>query len=210
MEKFVNEDINDHMNDHLVTYRIDRYSAIKHLKDKNYIEGFYSTCKNGFLEEYAHTKLGIVLMEIHRNANVPYLDFERLFHSAYAKPQEAEILLPFGAQIVEIEEVELSEEEKIRYTDIDGNVPEGKYRIVISNKEDITMDDMDPDELYGYITSNETFDHAIECIYKLMKQEALSDEEFSFYTEWKENVQLYINQKISLKHKELNTFKSVK
>ena len=101
------------------------------MKHNKFVQGFYSTCKWGFLEEYAHSKENIVLLEIHRDENVPYLDFEKIFESFYAKPQEAEILLPFHTRIKSVNKIQMSNEEKEKYVDKNGNPPIGKYAVTL-------------------------------------------------------------------------------
>ncbi len=185
-------------NTHLTTYRVDRFSEIAGLKEKRILEGFYSTCKRGYLSEYANTKSDIVLLEILRQEDVPYLDFECLFSDYYAKPQEAEILLPFEARVSQIEEVPLTEAETESYRDMNGNPPIGKYKVLIENNptfiiEETAMKDCE-------ILSDETVLRVRKFLKKLTEHDKIKIEEIDFYTNWKRNVKLHISKMIEEKN----------
>lgn len=178
--------LKEYENNHLITYKIDRYSTILQMKKSHKIEGFFSTCKYGYLEEYAHIKNDVVLIEIIRDKKIPYLDFECLFKEKYAKPQEAEILIPFYTRIASIEEVELSNEEKEKYYDMNKKAPVGKYRIYLE-KDDTVYPSIDESLLY------KEFDYINQCISNLMNHKNLNEEDFNFYCNWKKNLASYIN-----------------
>ena len=202
MEKYKNANKNE--NRKLITYRIDRASAVDHMKHNKFVQGFYSTCKWGFLEEYAHSKENIILLEIHRDENVPYLDFEKIFESFYAKPQEAEILLPFHTRIKSVNEIQMSNEEKEKYVDKNGNPPIGKYAVTLVsgyNDEDTDASYSDIQDVYNEITSEETVAYIKKCINILMKKEVLSDEDKKFYCEWKKKFHSYVKKALNLKLK---------
>lgn len=185
---------NEHQESPLVTYRIDRAPAIQRIMDEKRIEGFYSTCKRGYLEEYAHTKTNIVLLEIHRKKEVPYLDFEELFRDYYAKPQEAEILLPFHALVERVEKAELTEEELSKYTDMHEQPPAGKYRLWISApdfKEAVEWK-LTQEQLFEAVTDGKTAARVQKCMEILMKQEPLQESDEVFYKKWKEQLHMYI------------------
>ncbi len=185
-----------------ITYRVDRESMMQEIKGKTWIEGFYSTCKKGFLEEYAHIKENVALIEIHRDESVPYLDFEDLFEGHYAKPEEAEVLIPFGTAIRKMEEVELSDEEKEKYTDMNGNPPCAKYTLFlagekcealirfseVSEKKEIRLEE---------IISDENVKHVQKCLKMLMEMQELDENDLEFYVAWKGKLQSYIYRKIS-------------
>ena len=184
-------------NIHLTTYRVDRFSEISGLNEKKKIEGFYSTCKWGYLSEYANTKANVVLLEIVRDRGVPYLDFECLFQEYYAKPQEAEILLPFDARVKSIEKIPLTAEEQIIYRDVNGKAPVGKYRIALAeeslkNTLDVVADEKD----ISGILEDEVIAHVKKCLEKLSKYRILDKEDFHFYTEWKKKLKQYVCKKI--------------
>lgn len=189
-----------HENRHLTTYRVDRFSEIAGLKEKKRIEGFYSTCKWGYLSEYANTKANVVLLEIVREENIPYLDFESLFAKYYAKPQEAEILLPFDAKVKKVEEVPLTEEEKILYQDIHGEPPIGKFKVRLEYNDSLelkkswTLDAWE--DLQHEILSSETIMCVQNCLKHLNECKQLEKEELKFYTDWKQKIKLYIAKMI--------------
>lgn len=189
-----------HNNIPRVTYRVDRTSAIRRLKDTGRLEGFYSTCKWGYLPEYAHTKSHVALMEIVRDEDVPCLDFEMLFQGYYAKPREAEILLPFDAEIDRIEELPLTEQEQEIYTDLHGNPPEGKYRLYVMRHRRESHSQPDADALFASITSKERVHRARRCLQLLAHTHGLPPEELAFYTQWKSEIRDWLHIKLPLFH----------
>lgn len=181
--------LNEFENNHLITYKIDRYSTIIQMKESNQIEGFFSTCKYGYLEEYAHIKKDVILLEIIRDSNIPYLDFECLFNDKYAKSKEAEILIPFDTKISLIEELECSKEEKELYYDMEGNKPLGKYRIHLVNG-DIKTQKIEESEILKDV------EHVQSCISNLMEHKELNQEDLEFYIKWKDDLKNYLLFKI--------------
>lgn len=181
--------LNEYENHDLVTYKIDRFSTILQMKENNRIEGFFSTCKYEYLEEYAHIKKDVVLIEIVRDKHIPYLDFECLFKDKYAKKEEAEILIPFHTMISKIEEIELSNIEKQKYFDMNGNEPVGKYRIHLVNVK-IHTKMIDEFEILKDV------EHVQSCISYLMKHKELNQEDLVFYTKWKDDLRNYLLYKI--------------
>lgn len=186
-----------------LTYRIDRAaSLIRFEQDKHRIAGFFSTCKRGFLSEYAAAKAKIVLLEVQRDASVPYLDFEELFGDRYAKPEEAEILLPSGMIIENMEPVELSQQEQESFKDMNGNPPVGKWRLHLSMGQ---MPELAPetlDELYEKVTEPAVIEKVKAAMKLLTEGRSLSLEEEQFYCVWKLRLQYYIagsiREKLSL------------
>lgn len=182
-----------------ITYRVDRESTMSEIKGKDFIEGFYSTCKWGFLEQYAHIKEKVALIKIVRDETVPFLDFEELFEEYYAKPEEAEVLIPFRTKIEKLEQEELSKEEMEKYTDMNGSPPFAKYTLYLSkylpDKEDQFTSNV-LEEIYKEITSAETIKRVQDCLYELSKTKSLNELNLEFYVKWKEKLQHYIYQKI--------------
>ena len=181
--------VNEYENHHFITYKIDRYSTILQMKKNQYIEGFFSTCKYGYLEEYAHIKKDVVLIEIVRDCHIPYLDFECLFQEKYAKKDEAEILIPFHTKISLIEEIELSDDEKNQYFDMNGHAPIGKYRIHLVN-ENIVTQRIDEFEILKDV------ERVQSCISNLMKHQEFNQSDLDFYTKWKDDLRNYLLYKI--------------
>ncbi len=177
-------------NTSLVTYRIDRISAAERFRKEPRIYGYFSTCKWGFLPEYAHTKSDIVLLEVHRDPDVPYLDFSELFREFYAKPEEAEILLPYGAVISQLEEMEISENEK-SYYDRNGNLPKGKWRIHVSSEKKKKADRNIAEAGYRFITEEQHVKRVSKCMECLSAKEKLSAADSAFYCEWKRQLLCY-------------------
>ena len=182
-----------HLNDtDRVSYRIDRKSSLdRFIADQGIIAGFFSTCRWGFLPQYAHKKAGIVLLEITRSPEVPYLDFSDLFGDLYAKPEEAEVLLPYGAVMSRISPVPLTEEEKQIYTDLHGEPPAGKWEILV--EPGIRCREAAASEtLFWWVTAPEQVQNAIACLRRISEGGKLSEEMQVFYNAWKRKLQAYI------------------
>lgn len=177
-------------NSGLCTYRVDRDSAVAAMGKKGYIEGFYSTCKWGFLKEYAATKENVVLMEIRREASLPYLDFQGLFKNAYAKPEEAEILLPPWARVKSMDEIPLTQEEKADYLDRNGVPPLRKVRICLGTPDRSAWQEAAADRLN--ITARESVGRVAACLESLNRGELPGEEELEFYCQWKKALHNYI------------------
>ena len=190
MHKYLNCD-----NHHLITYRIDRLSAIQEIKKRMRIEGFYSTCKYGYLDDYAHTKADIILLEVVRDNKLPYLDFEELFKDNYAKKEEAEILIPFNTKVERIEELALTESEELRYYDMYHQKPKGKYRLILSSNDYGDIENVD----YNELIKADNIEKLIACIKELEQSHNLSDENKSYYLWYKETLRKYVLNKIKEK-----------
>ena len=181
-------------NEYLTTYKIDRYSTIENLKKNGIIEGFFSTCKYGYLEEYAHIKKDVILLEIIRNIDVPNLDFEEIFKDKYSKSNEAEILIPFNTNIESIKEVELTNEEKIKYTDMNNNPPVGKYILTLS-KPNLNYDTYERIN-YNYLISDDTVDRVKNCLIEIKNTYSLNNENLEFYCNFKDKLHAYLRKEI--------------
>ncbi len=176
-----------------ITCRIDRFSSLERfVRNQNCVYGFFSTCKYGFLPEYAHAKADIVLLEADRDETVPWLDFEEALGTQYAKPEEAEILLPFGMRIRDMEQIPLTEQEKEIYTDLNNRPPCGKWRLSVTMPGFSPLPERELRDLHEAVTD----EAAVEQIRRSMKQlSAGRDLPFAeevFYGEWKKNIQKYL------------------
>lgn len=176
------------------SYRVDRFSSFKEFTSHNgIIEGFFSTCKYGFLPQYANTKKDIVLLEIVRDSSVPYLDFQDLLKKYYSKPEEAEILVPFGTKINTITEVALTSAEKNLYRDKDGNPPRGKWIVNLTLGEYKAIDSDLEDSYYSYICNEGVLSRVMKIMKRLSSEEELSNEDIAFYSDWKVKLIAYID-----------------
>ncbi len=176
-----------------VAWRVDRLSAVRMLTEQGKTEGFYSTCKRGFLPDYAHTKADVALLEIVRAPEVPCLDFELLFGADYAKPEEAEILLPFGAVVRQAEELPLTPVEREQFTDLHGQPPKGKYRLYLGMSQAEAVYES-PDALWHEITAEDTVQQVKHCLTLLRNTGALPSVELTFYCGWKDKIRRYFQQ----------------
>ncbi len=101
------------------TYRVERYSDFMMMKQNHRTISFTSTSKAGFLKAYQDRK-GIALLKFQIPENTPCIDMQKFFQN-YAKPEEAEVLLPPWLKL-QFEDLELTDSEK-QILDADGNPP---------------------------------------------------------------------------------------
>ncbi len=175
-----------------VMYRVDRLSEADAMLKEKRIEGFYSTCKYGYLEEYAKTKQNLVLMEIRRDKDVPILDFEELFQSSYAKKEEAEILLPYDSEVKKIQFAECTDDEKKQYLDMNGNPPCKKVIVHLGKRKEMIQkrELVELDELAGF----ENAERISRILKRLTQVHALSKEDEQFYLNWKKKLKQFLMQ----------------
>lgn len=181
----------------LRTYRVDRFSEIAAMQERKRIEGFYSTCKRGYLKKYANTKTDIVLMEIEREYTMPYLDFEDVFGKHYSKTEESEVLLPFDAKVKKIEERGLTSIEKKCLLDANQQPPKGKFRILLESGT------LDTEKIAGggnQIYEGDVLEHVQDCLHQLSASGKLESEDLQFYTDWKKQVKNHIIERIKNKN----------
>lgn len=108
------------------TFRVERYSDYCLIKERGAAVSFTSTSKAGFLKEY-RDRLGIALMKVNISPGTPCIDIGAEL-DRYAKPDEAEILLPPFVELDVSEDSAVGEETGI--TDSAGEPPKVSSRIV--------------------------------------------------------------------------------
>lgn len=183
------------------TYRMDRLASLRRfVEDGHRVAGFFSTCKRGFLPEYAHGKANVVMLEVDWDESVPFLDFEDIFEGCYAKPEEAEILLPFGMVIQQMEALPITEQEAEIFTDINGQPPEGKWHLHMTMDQVEEFSEEELRKLYQAVTDEETVQHIIICMQKLTAKEPLTALEKRIYNTWKMQLQRYAAGRIGGMH----------
>lgn len=174
------------------SFRIDRKSSVdRFIADGGVIAGFFSTCRWGFLPQYAHKKAGIVLLEITRSSALPCLDFSELFGDLYAKPEEAEVLLPYGGVMSRITPVPLTEEEKKIFTDLHGDPPKGKWEIYVEpTRRHYAAGGLQ--DLADWVCAKEQVSDVITCMRLIRETGKLPEGRQTFYDVWKSRLQIYI------------------
>ncbi len=176
-----------------ITFRLDRLSSLQRFEaDHHRVAGFFSTCKRRFLPEYAHKKADVVMLEVERDSSVPFLDFEDIFEGCYAKPEEAEILLPFGMMIDRMVPLILSEQERRLYRDINGQSPAGKWRIYMTMEPWPEISEEKLQKFYQAVMEEGTVGRIMNCMNLLTAGKVLTGEEEVFYGTWKKQLQQYI------------------
>lgn len=171
-------------------WRVDRISSWQRFLDEGgVIRGFFSTCKYGLMPEYAHKKEGAVLLEV-SGRDLPWLDLGDLLGGSYAKPQEAEILFPFGTRILDCEAQEITGEEARRYTDLRGDPPAGKFGVTLGrgryDRKAVAGGFASRRQMYEYISCEDSCARAAACMRRLQVGKAPAGEEAKFYRRWKE------------------------
>ncbi len=175
--------------DHLhPAYRIDRASSLERYTADGVIYGFFSACREGFLPQYAKKKDRIVMLEVLRDESLPYLDFAKLFGDLYAKPEEAEIMMPYGARISSLEEMPLTADEKEIYADRSGHPPCGKYRMTLTAGKAMERSPENDDKVMADISSEKMVGEISRLMRKLTQREPLTGDELHTYCEWKKRV----------------------
>ena len=112
------------------TYRVERFSDYEFMRTAGKTISFTSTSTAGFLKAYQDRK-GIALLKFQIPVHTPCIDMQKFFQT-YAKPEEAEILLPPELKL-QFEVLELSESEKT-ILDADGNPPLISCAVTVSGK----------------------------------------------------------------------------
>lgn len=176
-----------------MSFRLDRLSSIQRFEaDHHRVAGFFSTCKRGFLPEYSRKKADVVMLEVERDSSVPFLDFEDIFEGCYAKPEEAEVLLPFGMIIDRMMPVSLTDQEAVLYRDMNGRPPAGKWRLHMTMEPWPEIAEEKLQEMYQTVTDDEAVGRIMKCMDLLTAGEVLTDDEEIFYGTWKKQLQRYI------------------
>ncbi len=117
----------------VTTFRVERMSDFSLCRSKSSTVSFTSTSTAGYLASYSDRK-GIALLEFPLRPGIPCVDVAHEL-PYYAKPEEAEVLLPPGLHL-DIRE-ELLCEEHLRITDSEGHPPE--IRCIAEPSEVITL-----------------------------------------------------------------------
>jgi len=110
----------------VTTCRVERSADYRFMEEQGKTISFTSTSTAGFLRSYTDRR-GIVLMRFSLSPDTPCLDVSKVL-PYYAKPEEAEILLPPGLDLV-IREIPLAPEE-LSMTDSDGLPPQLSVMVI--------------------------------------------------------------------------------
>jgi len=114
-----------------ITYRVERFSDYEFMRKAGKTISFTSTSEAGFLESYQDRK-GIALLRFQIPEHTPCIRMQDFFRN-YAKPEEAEILLPPELKL-HFEVLNLSESE-LKILDADGNPPLISCLVRVGNVE---------------------------------------------------------------------------
>lgn len=113
------------------SYRYDRQQSLSALLGDR-TSSFFSTSAEKKTNDYFKRKAGLLIFEVSAQSDTIHLDVNEVLGPRSRYPEENEILYPpFSG--VELEKTRMTEEE-LTYRDCNGNPPQGKYRVKMSNK----------------------------------------------------------------------------
>lgn len=164
-----------HTDRDIITYRVERYNDFLPIWDTNHTVSFTSTSADGFLDRYRDRK-EITLIKFFIPESISCINVAEVL-DFYAKPDEAEILLPPFMYLDLIQTVPTEKEMKI--TDSEGKSPENACIAVCNrwNNVDIKerMENLSPDGA-----------KAGQRVYNALNNGKIPvAEDISIYTEWK-------------------------
>lgn len=162
------------------TYRVERFSDYQIMKQEGKTISFTSTSKNYFLKDY-QDRTGITLMRFVIPVGTPCIDMQKFFRQ-YAKPAEAEVLLPPDLYL-QFAEIPVSESES-HILDANHNPP------VVSCIA--TVRSMQKHKMPKFQKLPENSEKTAQNILSLLNHhKEISLLEFKQYSEWK---QILINR----------------
>ena len=155
------------------TCRVERFSDYEYCKKSGFTLSFTSTSKAGFLSSY-RDRLGIALMEFDIPAGTHCIDVSEVL-DFYAKPEEAELLLPPFTALTLSERAPKGSETAI--TDAAGESPKVFCRAEVSGTVPFT----------GNVTALPEGGNtaAVRVLKALNSKAAPSDEDIRLYSQWK-------------------------
>ncbi|MBR1528146.1 MAG: hypothetical protein IJ642_02440 [Oscillospiraceae bacterium] len=157
-----------------ITYRVERFSDYEFMKKAGKTISFTSTSEAGFLKAYQDRK-GIALLRFQIPEQTPCIRMQDFFRD-YAKPEEAEILLPPGLKL-HFEALELSETE-LNILDSEGNPPLLSCLVRAENVELIQQNQ-------NAHVSEQGAKAGIRAISALQAGKIPSPEDVRLYADWK-------------------------
>lgn len=164
-----------HTDRDIITYRVERYSDFLPIWNTNHTVSFTSTSADGFLDRYRDRK-EITLIKFFIPESISCINVAEVL-DFYAKPDEAEILLPPFMYLDLIQTVPTEKEMKI--TDSDGKSPENACIAVCNRWNNVDIKER---------TENLSPDGAKagQRVYNALNNGKIPvAEDISIYTEWK-------------------------
>lgn len=162
-----------HAEKDIITYRVERYNDFLPIWNTNHTVSFTSTSTSGFLDAYRDRK-EITLIKFFIPESISCINVAEAL-DFYAKPDEAEILLPPFMYLDLIQTVPTEKEMKI--TDSDGKSPENSCIAVCNCWNDVKerTESLSPDGA-----------KAGQRVYNALNNGKIPvSEDISIYTEWK-------------------------
>ena len=94
-------------------------------------------------------------------------------------------MLPFDCEVKQLRQLKCSAEEKERYRDLNGNVPCGKYALLIGKRK---VDSQTEKKSLEELVKEDNAQKINQLLQKLTKGKALNEEEKQFYANWKKEL----------------------
>ncbi len=163
------------------TYRVERFSDFVFMRNAGKTISFTSTSTAGFLQAYQDRK-GIALLKFQIPKHTPCIDMQKFFQD-YAKPEEAEILLPPELKL-QFEVLELSEAEKL-ILDADGKPPVISCLVRVANINAISQEEHAKLTVSSHNFQESGAEAGIRILQALQTGEAPDDREIEIYSVWK-------------------------
>lgn len=165
------------LTENITTYRVERMADYQLCRERSQTVSLTSTSTAGFLREYQN-RIGIALMRFNIPKGAHCIDVAETL-SYYAKPEEAEILLPPFMNIT-IKEISLTDTEML-ILDSDGNPPciscTAETADISQYKYDIPAVDYEGAK-------------AGQRIYKALNEKNIPEkEDIEIYSQWKKDLQ---------------------
>ncbi|MDE6730485.1 MAG: hypothetical protein K2J71_06890 [Oscillospiraceae bacterium] len=168
--------------DWLTVCRVERFQDFQAMQQAGRTISFTSTSQGGFLDAY-WDRAGIALLHIEIPPRTPCIDMQEFFGDAYAKPEESEILLPPFLNL-HFENISFTDSEK-QILDSEQNLPVCVY-LLRTGDFAIPENSENPESPKNQEISL-NFDIS-EIYQKLNRQEILTSEEITNYTNWKKRL----------------------
>lgn len=171
-----------------VVYRVDRQANYDLMHSLNRTFAFMSTSKAEFLKGIADSKKELVLLELtYGNINSLYIDYEEVLKDDYVYINEQEILFPPFLELKDVQECELTEDEKKIFESGRENKVR-KYKVYLGGfmyQEEI------PDEqgLIKRLNQNKEMAASVLDRMRMQRTIKLEDEKLEIYTQWKHDFQ---------------------
>lgn len=175
--------------EYLFTYRAEREQALEELK-KGHLVSFSSTSKCKEIDDYFSRKYGLIILKFKIPSDVPWVDVNQVVTQSRYNRQEEILLPPFLRIHINPEELTLSER---KYRDIMGNLPVGKYEVVVESRFGGCEANANHEWKYREaVLEVQAIKNAIYVVNNMNLGKKVNELEIANYVQWKEKFQKLI------------------